>query len=63
MGLLDILLGGSSEEGLKVGDWVEVINGGEEGEIVDIIGNEYLVNIEEEGYEDIYTADQLRKIS
>ena len=61
MGLFDILLG-NDEKSLQVGDWVEVIDGGEEGEIVDIIGNEYFVNIEEEGYEDVYTAEQLRKI-
>ena len=61
MGLFD-LLSGNEEKNLQIGDWVEVIDGGEEGEIVDIIGNEYLVNIEDEGYEDTYTADQLRKI-
>ena len=67
MGLLDILLGSSSSNGeLKVGDFVEVLTyGGEEGEIIEIHGNDYYVEIEDENGHievDSFKASELRKI-
>lgn len=67
MGLLDILLGSSSsDEELKVGDFVEVKTyGGEEGEIIEIHGTDYYVEIEfENGRIEVeaFKASELRKI-
>ena len=67
MGLLSLLLnlsaGESSKSDLKVGDWVEIVTYGEEGEIVEIHGDDYYVEIDEPGNDiDIFKKDELRKI-
>lgn len=67
MGLLDFLLNlgenGNTSEDLKVGDWVEIVSYGEEGEIVEIHGDDYYVEIDERGNDiDIFKKDELRKI-
>ena len=67
MGLLDFLLGmaasGSNDEDLKVGDWVLVASIGEEGEIIEIHGNDYIVEIDDEENDvDVFRRDELRKI-
>ena len=67
MGLLDFLLNlgenGSISGDLKVGDWVEIVTYGEEGEIVEIHGDDYYVEIDEPGNDiDIFKREELRKI-
>ena len=64
MGLLDLLLGDSSSgQDLKVGDWVEILTIGEEGEIIEIHGDEYYVEIDNgRGTVDYYKAHELKKI-
>ena len=65
MGLLDILLGTeSNSQNLKVGDWVEILTIGEEGEIIEIHGDEYYVEIDNErGTVDYFKSKELRKIT
>ena len=67
MGLLDFLLGmsvsGNNDEDLKVGDWVLITSIGEEGEIIEIHGNDYIVEIDDEESDiDTFRRDELRKI-
>ena len=64
MGLLDSLFGfSSSGQDLKVGDWVEILTIGEEGEIIEIHGDEYYVEIDNgRGTVDYYKANELKKI-
>lgn len=67
MGLiLDLLLGTSGENGngnLKVGDWVEILTTSQEGEIVEIHGNKYYVEIDKTGGDvDYFSANELKKI-
>ena len=67
MGLLDFLLGmsvsGNNDEDLKVGDWVLITSIGEEGEIIEIHGNDYIVEIDDEENDvDVFRRDELRKI-
>lgn len=64
MGLLDSLFGfSSSGQDLKVGDFVEIIPIGEEGEIIEIHGDEYYVEIDNgRGTVDYFKANELRKI-
>ena len=50
----------SSGGKFKCGDWVEVIDDGIEGEVVDISGNEYYVEFGN-GKVNTYTARELRK--
>ena len=63
MGLLESLLGfNSSGQDLKVGDWVEILTIGEEGEIIEIHGDEYYVEIDNgRGTVDFYKASELKK--
>ena len=67
MGFLAGLLGLNSNSSsksnggkFKCGDWVEVIDEGREGEVVDISGNEYYVEFGN-GKVNTYTARELRK--
>lgn len=62
--LLDLLLGSSSGGGnLKIGDWVEILVTGQEGEIIDIHGSDYYVEIDETGGDvDCFKAHELKKI-
>lgn len=65
MGLLDLLLDSeSNNQQFKVGDWVEIITIGEEGEIIEIHGDEYYVEIDNDrGTVDYFKANELRKIT
>lgn len=65
MGLLDLLLGNNTNnQQLKVGDWVEVITYGEQGQIVEIHGDEYWVEIENSKKTvDRFKANELKKIT
>ena len=64
MGILDMLLGSDiNNKELKVGDFVEIIPIGEEGEIIEIHGDEYYVEIDNgRGTVDYYKVNELRKI-
>ncbi len=64
MSILDLFLeNNSNNEELKVGDWVEIISHGEEGEIIEIYQNEYLVEIDnKKGQVESFKARDLRKI-
>ena len=51
------------DEDLKVGDWVLITSIGEEGEIIEIHGNDYIVEIDDEESDvDTFRRDELRKI-
>ena len=65
MGILDMLLGSdSNKQELKVGDWVEILTIGEEGEIIEIHGDEYYVEIDNgRGTVDYFKANELKKIT
>lgn len=64
MSILDLFLeNNSNNEELKVGDWVEIISHREEGEIIEIYQNEYLVEIDnKKGQVESFKARDLRKI-
>lgn len=61
MGLFDILAGGSSNVELNIGDKVRVKYRNQEGYIIDKNGNLYMVSLNDGGYIDSYTANQLEK--
>ena len=64
MGLLSVLLGNNNNQQLKVGDWVEVITYGEQGQIVEIHGDEYWVEIDNsKKIVDRFKANELKKIT
>ena len=64
MGLLDLLLGSDAGSGnLKVGDWVEILTTVQEGEIIEIHGSQYYVEIDgTHGDVDYFSASELKKI-
>ena len=64
MWLLGLLLGLDSDSGdLRVGDWVEILTYGEEGEIIEIHGSEYYEEIDDgSGRVDTFKGHELRKI-
>lgn len=61
MGLFDILAGGTSNVEFNIGDKVRVKYRNQEGYIVDKNGSLYMVSLNDGGYVDSYTADQLEK--
>lgn len=64
MGLLDILLGGSSNNSsnkFQIGDKVRVKYREQEGYIIDKNGSLYMVSLKDGAYVDSYSADQLEK--
>ncbi len=61
MGILDLFLGTDGGD-LKVGDWVEIIEYGQEGEIIEIQGDSYFVEIDDTGQVEDFKANELRKI-
>lgn len=65
MGLLRILLGNNTNnQQLKIGDWVEVLTYGEQGQIVEIHGDEYWVEIDNsKKIVDRFKANELKKIT
>ena len=62
MGILDVLLGGSSSNNkFQIGDKVRVKYRGQEGYIIDKNGNYYMVSINNGQIVDSYLASDLEK--
>lgn len=57
----------SSDGDLKIGDWVHIIDYGCNGQIIDIVGNQYYVDVDDDDAEDddtveVFDRKRLRKM-
>lgn len=61
MGLLDLFFGGSTHSAFNVGDRVRIKYRGQEGYVISVDGDMYMVSIHDGEFVDSYYADQLEK--